>query len=321
MRYKLKNPTDFFDEILFNKGINLKKFSKIIAVNYSTIKKYRRGELTLPKEVFEKLVEYSSNKSFWLGQKIEFKNNWGALKGGFIAGTMSNKNKRAAYARKFRQIVNVKIRKNKEFCEFYGALLGDGCLVRFRDYKNTRRYVIQLTGNLKLDKDYWIYLTALLSNQYKLHSYYYERPKNNCCVLTIKNKGLFYELNKKFFVPIGLKYGKLKLPNNILNLPWKVKKFVLRGLFDTDGCIIANKRENYRYPWIVISSKSERFRNQLIKMLKEQNYPAYNTGSDVCVRGISNVKRWFDDIGSSNSRNLIKYEYFLKHRCLPARLL
>lgn len=56
-------------------------------------------------------------------------------------------------------------------------------------------------------------------------------------------------------------------------------------------------------------------------MLREEGYPAYITGSDVCVRGIANVKKWFSDIGSSNSRNLKKYEYFLKHGFLPARLL
>ncbi len=104
-------------------------------------------------------------------------------------------------------------------------------------------------------------------------------------------------------------------------MPWKIKKFVLRGLFDTDGCIFANKREEYKYPYISISSKSEPFRNQIINMLRDQNYPAYNTKKDVCVRGIANVKRWFNDIGSSNRRNQFKYEYFLKHGNLPARLL
>ena len=65
-----------------------------------------------------------------------------------------------------------------------------------------------------------------------------------------------------------------------------------------------------------------KFLEQIKDMLRGQGYPAYiSNNKDVCVRGIANVKRWFDDIGSSNSRNLLKYEYFLKHGYLPARLL
>lgn len=140
-------------------------------------------------------------------------------------------------------------------------------------------------------------------------------------VLLLKFFNNVFKLNKEFGVSIGLKYDSLHLSNKILILPWNVKKFVLRGLFDTDGCLLANKRENYKYPWISISSKSENFRNQIISMLREEGYPAYSTRSNFCVKGIDNVKRWFNDIGSSNSRNLKKYRYFLRHKNLPARLL
>jgi len=226
-----------------------------------------------------------------------------------------------ARARTFRKIKVISINLNEFFCEFYGALLGDGCISKFRDYEKKERYVICFSGNKKLDSEYFKYLQDNFKKEYSVYSYYYDYKDRNVCVLSIRNKAFCLELHNEFEVPIGLKYNSLHLSKKILDLPWNIKKFVLRGLFDTDGCILANKREKYRYPWIVITSKSEKFRRQLIAMLREQGYPAYNTGKDVYVRGIANVKRWFGDIGSSNHRNIYKYEYFLKHRCLPARLL
>jgi hypothetical protein len=95
----------------------------------------------------------------------------------------------------------------------------------------------------------------------------------------------------------------------------------MRGLFDTDGCLFARKDEGYRLPHISICSKSKSFREQICKLLREQNYPAYINNINVRIKGIKNVKRWFSDIGSSNKRNLLKYEYFLKHGYLPSKLL
>lgn len=322
MRIKLSNPQTFFDEILKISNQNIKQLSKDLNLNYSNIKQYRRGVKLFPEEIFNNLIEKSPNKEFWLKDTQRFEDNWGSIKGGKIISKKSNNAKRTEYARKFRKITKVNIKLNEFFCEFYGALLGDGCISKFRDSKNNERYVILFSGNKRLDSDYFKYLKNKLLEEYNLSTYYYESKKQNVCIISIKNKRLCLELNKSFDVPIGIKYEKLKLSKKVLDLQWNFKKYLLRGLFDTDGCILANKREKYRYPWISISSKSESFRNELIKLLREQDYPAYITGNkDVCVRGIANVKRWFSDIGSSNNRNKYKYEYFLKHGYLPARLL
>lgn len=321
MRIKLENPKLFVDEILINQDLSLKKLAKKLDLNYSNLKQSRRGDKTFSKAVFDILIKLSPKKEFWINNKKEFEDNWGSIMGGLVAGKMSDRYKRAAYARKFRKLIEINIKLNPFFCEFYGALLGDGCISRFNDFGGNDRIVMQFSGNKRLDSDYFKYLKDRFTKEYGAYVYYYEHKNVNVCILSIKNKRFCLNLNKNFDVPIGLKYAKLKLSSKILKLPWDIKKFVLRGLFDTDGCILANKREKYRYPWIIITSKSEKFRNQLIKLLRENGYPAYNTGSDVCVRGIENVKRWFNDIGSSNSRNIIKYEYFLKHKNLPAGLL
>jgi hypothetical protein len=323
MRIKLSNSRLFFDEILNKGDTNLKQFSKKTGLNYSNLKQYRRGDKLLPDKYFRIIINYSPNKYYWLKNNTKFNDNWGGVKGGVNAARRADLQKRLFYVRSFRKIVKVNISKpNKLFCEFYGMLLGDGCITHYQDnYEHVKRTEIVITCNKNLDAEYLKNWKKVLNKRYNLNAYYYESKKHNVCWLKIRNKELCLELNKKFDVPIGFKYNKLKLSPALLRLSWNVKKYIIRGLLDTDGCILANKRENYRYPWITITSKSERFRNQIIKMLREQGYPAYNTGQDVCVRGIANVNRWFRDIGSSNSRNLLKYQYFLKHGYLPARLL
>src|SRR3989344_87648 len=316
MRIRLSNSKKFFDEILLKKNLSLKELSKQLSFNYSNLKQYRRGEKTIPDFIFNSLILISPSRTYWLKDKEELDNNWGGIKGGLIAGSLKDRYKRAAHARKFKKIVKVKLKLNEFFCEFYGALLGDGCISRYVDYLGDERYVIAFSGNKRLDSDYFRYLQKKLALEYGLYAYYYEVKNKNVCTISIKNKDLCLELNKRFNVPIGLKYEKLNISKRILELPWDSKKFMLRGLFDTDGCILANKRESYQYPWIIITSKSYKFRSQLVKILRKEGYPAYSTGKDVCVRGIANVKRWFNDIGSSNSRNILKYEYFLKHSYL-----
>ncbi len=320
MRILLPNSKKFIDEILQKNNSSLRHFARQMNINYSNLKQYRRGEKTFPLDVYNILISMSPNKSYWESLKVKFSDNWGAIKGGKKSVLSDLSHKRLERARHFRKIKFFTPRYNKFLCEFYGALLGDGCISKYVDYSGTKRIVICLSGNKKLDSFYWNYLKQKLSSEHNLYSYYYEYKDRNVCMLIIKNKSLSMFFHEVLGFPIGKKYKSISIHKKILSLDWKINKYVLRGLFDTDGCIIANKREKYKYPWIAIASKSKRFREQIKDMLKRQGYPAYITGKDVNVRGIRNVNRWFNDIGSSNPRNLKKYEYFLKNKNLPARL-
>ncbi len=251
-------------------------------------------------------------------KKLE--DNWGNIKGGRASAKGYNMIKRMEYARKFRRIVKVKIKLNLFFCEFYGLLLGDGCISKFKAGKY-KKYGIFISGNKGLDSRYLIKIKNNIERNYGIHVAYYEDKKINVCRLSIMNKGLCLDLNKKFGFPIGVKYDNLKIPYQILKLKWNYKKFLLRGLFDSDGSIYAKRNENYRYPIISIRSKNTTFLKEICNLLRGQKYPAYVSQWNVSVRGIKNIKRWFADIGSSNDRNLLKYEYFLKSKRLPPKIL
>ncbi len=320
MRVFIKDSKAFFKEILLKNHLSLIKLAKVVNCNYSTLKKYTRGEISIPEETFQKMRELSQNKKSW-NKKISMQaDNWGKIKGGSNYALRKDVKKRIAHARKFKKRTDVNINLDPLFCEFYGMLLGDGCISKFIDYEGVNRIAIYISGNKKLDSNYLKDWKIRLKKEYGLYCYYYEHKKRNVCNLIIKNKGLCLNINKKFEFPIGIKYNSLKISNKILKLPWDIKKFVIRGLFDTDGCLFARKDENFKYPHISISSKSESFLIQIKTLLRAQAYPAYISNTNVIIKGKQNIERWFKDIGSSNQRNLGKYKYFNKYGFLPSRI-
>jgi len=319
MRVKLNDPISFFEEILNKNNTDLKRFSKRLGLDYSALKKYRRGDLTLPEELFIELLELVINKEYWLKNSERLEENWGAIKGGKVSALRDELNKRIAHARKFKKVKKINIKINKFFCEFYGALLGDGCITRFKDMYGVKRMAVFISGNKKLDSEYLKYLKEKINNEFKMYSYFYAYKNKNSSVLSIKNKGFSLFLHR-FGFPIGEKYGKLKIPNRILKLPWRTQKMVIRGLFDTDGSICAKKREKYKYPQICITSNDTKILRQLNHILRNKGYPCWIGGNNIFIRGNKCVKRWMADIGSSNSRNLFKYNYWLKNGIIPKNL-
>ncbi len=315
MRIKLKKPREFFDRVMKNEKASLRQLSKQLGINYSNLKHYRRGDRTIPTEIFSKFSNINKLSAI---EKLD--DNWGAVKAGKISAEKNDMKKRMSNVRSYRKIVEIKIKINEFFCEFYGALLGDGCISKFKDYEGKMRWIIQLSGNKTLDSEYWKYLQNGLREEYGMYSYYYEYKNRNVCVLVIKNKNFSLNLNKDFGFPIGVKYKNLRISGKLMELDWIFKRMVVRGLFDTDGSIYAKKNEDYRYPIISISSKSSKFLNQIKNLLRGEGYPAYVFGSNVAVRGIKVVDRWFDDIGSSNRRNLDKYKYLKNNKCLPPNI-
>lgn len=324
-RVLIKNYKIFFKEILNNQS--LRTFSKKTNISYSCLKRWARGENLIPKEIFLKLLIYSKNKNYWLNNTEYKLNNWGQKIGGINAIKKLSKsklNKRLEKARKCikNRIPNVKINLNKNVCEFYGALMGDGCLSKCKVNRWYRYYII-FTGHKQLDKDYHEnYLNNLIKKEFQIKPYIQLIKNVNARKMTLFNISLFKELKKLGF-PVGKKGQKLKIPNRLLKLPWNLKKYLIRGIFDTDGCISARKDEGYKYPHIIITTSSKPLLGQLYKLLRERGYPAWITKSrrEIKIKGIKNTTKWMNDVGSSNLKHKFKYEYWVKNKVLPTYLM
>ncbi len=202
--------------------------------------------------------------------------------------------------------------KNSKFLEFYGIMMGDGCLSQFyANYDKRERKVVVITCNAVKDYEYVSsYISSLIKDIYGFTPYIRINKKQNVIIIYITNKYVFYSLQNYDF-PVGKKY-QISIPRRMMNLPKKKINHIIRGIFDTDGCISARKDENYLYPHILISSYSQLLRQQLKEILQEQNFRAYIHDTNVVIKGKANFIKWFKLIGSSNSRNINKYKEWLE---------
>ena len=227
------------------------------------------------------------------------------------------------YVRTFKK----KIQYNQEFplnavlCEFYGILMGDGCISAYITADKIKRQDTVISGDKRYEEQYYLYIKMILEKNFGVNSHVKKYERNNSIHLIIRNKQFSHFLIRQGF-PVGEKYAHLTVPEQFINLEWHMLKYLIRGLFDTDGTIFARKDEGYRYPHLGVSTKSSKLRNQLYEILRNRDYPVCFNGTDnLFLKGIKNVNRWMEDIGSSNPKHLFKYKYWKTHGILPARLL
>ena len=207
------------------------------------------------------------------------------------------------------------------FLELFGALIGDGCITTYRPSKGTAiGYRIFITGNATTDLTYFRDFLCPAIESFGVHAYFRERKRTNIgnrnTIDIVINRKLF----AKFLISLGFPLGKkgdLELPIWALSLPLEKQLVLLRGLFDTDGCLSARKSEKYRRPFALITSRSKKLRLQIKAILRTAGMPAYEQGHNVGVNGIKNTVAWFEKVGSNNPRNLDRYAQWRKTGILP----
>ncbi len=140
--------------------------------------------------------------------------------------------------------------------------------------------------------------------------------KDNALQLSVRSR-FVYEWLLRLGYPVGKKPKDFALPEAVVKLPVENLNALLRGFLDTDDHINARKDENYKYPYVTIKSYSAPLRGQIKEILRKQGIPAFIHAESVSVRGIKNIHKWFDLIGSSNPRITDKYKEF----CETGRIL
>ena len=204
---------------------------------------------------------------------------------------------------------------NKELAEFYGILLGDGCISKFYS-QNRNKEIIRIDGHGTDDLEYYKHIQKIIKTITKRDINVKKRKHKNAIFLTFSNKKFSGFLNSKLGFPYGKKVG---MTINQELLKKESIKYVLRGLFDTDGSIYFTKnnwkREERTYPIIELSSHNNNLLNQLLKILRERKFnPILSHYKDsIKLHGKKQVTKWMDEIGSSNPHKKSKYSIWEKH--------
>ncbi len=177
--------------------------------------------------------------------------------------------------------------------EELGAHVGDGCMSKNKNY-----FSVKCT---KKERAYITHLCTLYKQLYNLELKIVEKP--SVCGVELCSKGLCEFKNRVIGLPFGEKVGKVQVPASVLESRNKeVYRAFIRGMFDTDGCIYLAK--NKQYPVISITTKSEILIGQLGDMFLKLGFFPVTNKSVVNLNGQVMLKKWLNEIGSSNPTKL-----------------
>jgi hypothetical protein len=232
----------------------------------------------------------------------------------------------------------VKLNRNSKIAEFVGLSFGDGGLT---DRGDTNRKRYQLRGDLREEKEFYDnYVIPLFNKEVMIPLF-----NRNVGIVFNKNKN-FYGLSvesvgiEKSFNRIGIPTGvkeELFVPKWIKNNRNYIINF-LRGLFDTDGSIWCEKNYSLKNPKfhtkvkLNLSTTSKTFAKELLELvslvgikcfLKKYVYKSKSWRDlyIIMIDGGINVKKWFELIGSNNSKHVTKYEIWMKFGFCPPKTI
>ena len=213
-------------------------------------------------------------------------------------------------------------RIDESFAEFYGVLIGDGCISKYLNQRNLQ-YEIRIDGNSITDLDY--YNTFLLNLIYKATCVFPKvRFRNDCNGIYIKfrSKSLAFFLNTELQFPFGKKNeNQLLISKKILNDASLLRK-TLRGLFDTDGSLYFTRNDFNkirRYPILEISTHNPLLLSQLKEILDSMEFitKIRHYEDAIKLHGKKNLLRWFEFIGSDHPDKNSKFLFWRKFGYCP----
>lgn len=198
--------------------------------------------------------------------------------------------------------------KTKEFAEFYGIMLGDGCI-----FSNNKGFAI--SGDKILDENYFKeYIKNSIHNLFGVSPALYISKKYRSMNCVLYSKSISEYLIKLGF-PKGLKSsGKLEIPKFILN-DKKLSSHCLRGIMDTDGSLSAHPNSKIM---IHLSITNGGLRNCVQKGLKKLGIKGGVFNKGIMIYGKDKIKKFHNEIGFSNYKNILKYQKFMETGKVPS---
>ncbi len=295
---------------------SLKELSEILKISKGTLSDwFYSGKRYLPEEIIP--IRLKSRLQILDLQK----DNWGKIKGGKETYKIISK-KYGKSEIKRRQSRGGKVSgenrgsldkplnldlSNKYLLEFYGALLGDGWMGIY-NAKKKPIYLIGIAGHLTRDKDYLLYLREIVKRFFDRKGYLKERPRYNCLELHCYHKKLLSFFNQKLNFPVGKKIN-LKINDEIVESGFDKMKYVIRGIFDTDGSFYLDKDPaGMPYPCISLTMKSPLLLEQVSKVLLNEGFKVSFRKEKymLTLKGKKQVSKWLKSIGFSNEKHLKK---------------
>lgn len=212
--------------------------------------------------------------------------------------------------------MNLKI--NDDLLELYGILIGDGCISRFESGGRTH-YAIRIDGNSITDYQYYKeYLKPLIERIIERKVSIRSRKIGNCIFIMFEYKEFAISLHNQLGFPYGKK-GEISINERITHRKQLLP--VLRGIFDTDGCLYFTKNNSEKrfYPIIELSTHSTALVNQLESIFKSLGFRVKisHYKDSVKLHGKENLFKFMHHIGSNHPDKLSKFEHWKRFGYCP----
>jgi len=189
-----------------------------------------------------------------------------------------------------------------KLAELIGIILGDGYIKRNKE--------IKISLNSKDDLEYLYYIRNIIFELFNYQTPINFRKGENTVDLRITKRKIV-----NYFLEEGLKespkWNKAEIPKKFS----KYDKFVLRGLFDTDGCLVLTNNNGTLYPRLEIKICPSPMQNQVIEILKKYNFRfgVYQIGKGqvrIQMNGRNQLEKWMSIINFSNQKHMNKYKKY-----------
>ncbi len=160
-----------------------KKLVERVKTNSTSLKAFRRGELTLCVTVFLRLLGFlnEGRRKHFLGKAELRDKNWGQRKGGISLASKFSKEQLKERMKKVRDNIrparneayNSPPLENLDLCEFLGAMYGDGCTGKYlaKEKKSRLIYPTQIVGNASKDEEYIKRIGLIIKENFKVKPY------------------------------------------------------------------------------------------------------------------------------------------------------
>ncbi len=214
---------------------------------------------------------------------------------------------------------------SKELAEETGWHIGDGSMNLYLNQGKQRGFY-QLRGHIEDDKEHYEKRIKLLFEKIYEHKINIRTmPSTRVVGFQIWNDELI-NFKKNLGLCLGKKFD-IEIPEIFLAKD-NLKKAILRGIFDTDGGIYLEKKNNKLYPRIYITTISFKLSEQLLKLFQELNLRTTRYSQlfnkkfkrqrsyIITIRGIKMFHKFMKEISPKNPKHIAKYKKFIESQKL-----
>jgi hypothetical protein len=204
---------------------------------------------------------------------------------------------------------------NTAFAELAEILLGDGCLNIYRSHAGDKikvKHQIKVTLDSR-ERQYAQYVQDLIARVLGKMPLLRKRPGANAVDITLFGPHYLRALQKAGFI-LAPKWKRAIIPECFLKREFEL--WVVRGYFDTDGSVVITNNNGTIYPRLEMKVSPSPMQEQFIGILQRRDFHfgVYAIGKGkvrIQLNGKKQLKKWWDEVGFSNSRHTEKAKAFL----------